>query len=79
MAAQSPGEHGHSELMRYAARGWPPLCTSTAASGRCSASQSLRRAVTEEVTGWLAEHRPDAAVEVHHGGQPLAAYLVSAE
>ena len=35
--------------------------------------------VTEAVTGWLAEHRPDAAVEVHHGGQPLAAYLVSAE
>jgi len=36
-------------------------------------------AVTEQITGWLAEHRPEAAVEVHHGGQPLAAYLVSAE
>jgi uncharacterized protein len=35
--------------------------------------------VTEKITGWLAEHRPDAAVEVHDGGQPLAAYLFSAE
>jgi len=31
------------------------------------------------VTEWLAKNRPDAAVEVHHGGQPLAAYLFSAE
>jgi DAK2 domain fusion protein YloV len=36
-------------------------------------------AVTEQITEWLAKHRPDAAVDVHHGGQPLAAYLVSAE
>jgi hypothetical protein len=36
-------------------------------------------AVTAQVTEWLAKHRPDAAVEVHHGGQPLAAYLFSAE
>jgi len=36
-------------------------------------------AVTEKVTAWLAENRPGAAVEVHHGGQPLAAYLLSAE
>lgn len=36
-------------------------------------------AVTEKVAAWLAEHRPDATVEVHHGGQPLAAYLLSAE
>jgi dihydroxyacetone kinase-like predicted kinase len=35
--------------------------------------------ITENITAWLAEHRPDAAVEVHHGGQPLAAYLLSAE
>jgi DAK2 domain fusion protein YloV len=35
--------------------------------------------ITEKITGWLAENRPDAAVEVHHGGQPLAAYLFSAE
>ncbi|CAA9250838.1 MAG: Dihydroxyacetone kinase-like protein, phosphatase domain / Dihydroxyacetone kinase-like protein, kinase domain [uncultured Acidimicrobiales bacterium] len=37
------------------------------------------RAVTARLTEWLAKHRPDAAVEVHHGGQPLAAYLFSAE
>jgi DAK2 domain fusion protein YloV len=36
-------------------------------------------AVTAQLTDWLAEHRPKAAVEVHHGGQPLAAYLFSAE
>ena len=36
-------------------------------------------AVTARVGEWLAKHRPDAAVEVHHGGQPLAAYLFSAE
>ena len=35
--------------------------------------------VTSRLTEWLAKHRPDAAVEVHHGGQPLAAYLFSAE
>ncbi|MDQ2827308.1 MAG: DAK2 domain-containing protein, partial [Actinomycetota bacterium] len=35
--------------------------------------------VTGAVTAWLAEHRPGAAVEVHHGGQPLATYLFSAE
>ena len=35
--------------------------------------------VTAKVGAWLAEHRPDAALEVHHGGQPLAAYLISAE
>jgi hypothetical protein len=35
--------------------------------------------VTEAITAWLAEHRPGAAAEVHHGGQPLSAYLFSAE
>jgi dihydroxyacetone kinase-like predicted kinase len=34
---------------------------------------------TEQVIEWLAKHRPDAEVDVHHGGQPLAAYLFSAE
>ena len=36
-------------------------------------------AVTARLTEWLAKHRPDTAVDVHHGGQPLAAYLFSAE
>jgi len=36
-------------------------------------------AVTGQITEWLAKHRPDASVDVHHGGQPLAAYLLSAE
>ncbi len=34
---------------------------------------------TEALCVWLAEHRPEVAVEVHDGGQPLAAYLFSAE
>ena len=34
---------------------------------------------TRRITEWLAEHRPDASVEVHHGGQPLYPYLVSVE
>ncbi|HUY21552.1 MAG TPA: DAK2 domain-containing protein [Acidimicrobiales bacterium] len=34
---------------------------------------------TRRVTEWLAEHRPDVAVEVHHGGQPLYPYLLSIE
>jgi uncharacterized protein len=36
-------------------------------------------AVTRHVTEWLAEHRPDAAAEVHHGGQPLYPYLLGIE
>jgi fatty acid kinase len=34
---------------------------------------------TAAISAWLAEQRPGAAVEVHAGGQPLAAYLLSAE
>jgi DAK2 domain fusion protein YloV len=34
---------------------------------------------TRRITEWLAEHWPDASVEVHHGGQPLYPYLVSVE
>ncbi|HXY43634.1 MAG TPA: DAK2 domain-containing protein [Acidimicrobiales bacterium] len=34
---------------------------------------------TRRVTEWLAEHRPDLAIELHHGGQPLYPYLVAVE
>ena len=34
---------------------------------------------TRHVTEWLHEHRPDVAVEVHHGGQPLYPYLIGIE
>ena len=34
---------------------------------------------TRRVTEWVRDHRPDASVEVHHGGQPLYPYLVSIE
>jgi hypothetical protein len=36
-------------------------------------------ATTRVLTEWLAEHRPDAQVEVHHGGQPLYPYLLGIE
>jgi dihydroxyacetone kinase-like predicted kinase len=36
-------------------------------------------AATGAIGAWLAEHRPGATVEVHHGGQPVSAYLFSAE
>jgi hypothetical protein len=34
---------------------------------------------TRRITEWLGEHRPEAAVEVHHGGQPLYPYLFGVE
>jgi dihydroxyacetone kinase-like predicted kinase len=36
-------------------------------------------AATRAITEWLAEHKPDAQVEVHHGGQPLYPYLIGVE
>jgi uncharacterized protein len=36
-------------------------------------------ALTRQLTEWLAERHPDAAAEVHHGGQPLYPYLFSVE
>ncbi|MGK2948709.1 MAG: DAK2 domain-containing protein [Acidimicrobiales bacterium] len=36
-------------------------------------------AVTRHITEWLAEHRPSASAEVHHGGQPLYPYLFGIE
>ena len=34
---------------------------------------------TDLITAWMAEHRPDVAVEVHAGGQPLYPYLFGVE
>ena len=34
---------------------------------------------TRHITQWLADHRPDCATEVHHGGQPLYPYLFGIE
>jgi hypothetical protein len=36
-------------------------------------------ATTRHITEWLAEHRPAASAEVHHGGQPLYPYLFGIE
>ena len=30
-------------------------------------------------TEWLAEHHPQVACEIHHGGQPLYPYYVGIE
>jgi dihydroxyacetone kinase-like predicted kinase len=35
--------------------------------------------VTEALTSWLADQRPDVQVEVHRGGQPLYPYLFGVE
>ncbi|MGH9043630.1 MAG: DAK2 domain-containing protein [Acidimicrobiales bacterium] len=34
---------------------------------------------TRRISEWLHEHAPDAGVEIHHGGQPLYAYLFGIE
>jgi len=34
---------------------------------------------TRRITEWVAEHWPEASIEVHHGGQPLYPYLFSVE
>ncbi len=36
-------------------------------------------ASTRFLTEWVREHRSNASVEVHHGGQPLYPYLLSIE
>jgi hypothetical protein len=36
-------------------------------------------AATRQITEWLGENRPDASVEIHHGGQPLYPYLFGIE
>ena len=41
--------------------------------------EGARPAYTRAITEWLAEHRPNVAAEVHHGGQPLYPYLLSIE
>ncbi len=35
--------------------------------------------VTEQIVGWLSDHRGDIHVDVHHGGQPLYPYLFGVE
>jgi uncharacterized protein len=35
--------------------------------------------ISRGITEWLAEHRPDVSVEVHHGGQPLYPYFFGIE
>lgn len=41
--------------------------------------EGARPADTRRITEWLADKRPGATPEVHHGGQPLYPYLLSAE
>ena len=36
-------------------------------------------AATDQITAWVTEHRPDVAVEIHVGGQPLYPYLFGVE
>jgi hypothetical protein len=34
---------------------------------------------TDEISAWVSENRPDVAIEVHAGGQPLYPYLFGVE
>jgi dihydroxyacetone kinase-like predicted kinase len=34
---------------------------------------------TDQIVAWLGDNRPDVAVEVHRGGQPLYPYLFGIE
>jgi dihydroxyacetone kinase-like predicted kinase len=36
-------------------------------------------AATEQISAWLATHRPGVTIEVHEGGQPLYPYLFGVE
>lgn len=36
-------------------------------------------AATDQITAWVTENRPDVAIEVHVGGQPLYPYLFGVE
>ncbi len=36
-------------------------------------------AATEQIVGWLRDHRGDVHVDVHHGGQPLYPFLFGVE
>ena len=36
-------------------------------------------AATDQITAWVAENRPDVAIETHVGGQPLYPYLFGVE
>jgi DAK2 domain fusion protein YloV len=41
--------------------------------------EGVSTAEIEVVTSWLGRHRPDAAVEIHRGGQPLYPFLFGVE
>jgi dihydroxyacetone kinase-like predicted kinase len=37
------------------------------------------RTITDQIVGWLGDHRGDIQVDMHHGGQPLYPYLFGVE
>lgn len=41
--------------------------------------EGAQQSGTSRITAWLTENHPEVAAEVHHGGQPLYRYLLSAE
>jgi hypothetical protein len=43
------------------------------------AGEDAGEADTAAIVAWMALHRPDVEVEVHHGGQPLYAYYLGVE
>jgi dihydroxyacetone kinase-like predicted kinase len=35
--------------------------------------------ITDQIVGWLSDHRGDVQIDVHHGDQPLYPYLFGVE
>ena len=54
-------------------------CCPATRSSRSSRARGPAPRCTRHITEWLAEHRPAASAEVHHGGQPLYPYLFGIE
>src|SRR4029450_6417477 len=51
----------------------------TVVEGEGGGVEGATRPDTRAIAEWLAEHRPEVSPEIHHGGQPLYAYLFGIE
>ena len=83
--ARATSSASRAEASWWSRRRWPtrpPGCSTsssptTTRSSPSSRARARRPRDTRRITEWLAEHHPDVAAEVHHGGQPLYPYLLS--
>ncbi len=73
-----PGGGGRPRRRRHPPAGRAGRCPATRSSPS-SRARAPSAGGTRHITEWLAEHRPAATAEVHHGGQPLYPYLFGIE